>query len=72
VLGHASITTTERYALLRPDLFVPADYEVVKIDLETRGGDVVPIAARVAESGTFGYAAATVLPDGGPNRAVSS
>ena len=32
-LGHASVSTTERYAHLAPDSFGPEDYKAVTVDL---------------------------------------
>jgi integrase len=45
VMGHASITTTERYSHLRPDLFRESAFDVVKVDLSPATGDVVSLKA---------------------------
>ena len=42
ILGHASVTTTERYAHLSPDAFGRGDYETVVVDL-SEGGEVVEV-----------------------------
>ena len=42
ILGHASVTTTERYAHLAPDAFDQRDYATATVDL-TVGGEVVQI-----------------------------
>jgi integrase len=43
ILGHASVTTTERYSHLRADLFRQSDYEVMPADLSTPAGNVVSL-----------------------------
>lgn len=58
IMGHASVTTTERYAHLRTDLFRESDFDLVAVDLSTPGAEVVPLHPK-AESGTNGYAAVT-------------
>ncbi len=58
ILGHASVTTTERYAHLRVDLFLESDYATVQVDLATTTGDVVALP-RGADSGAVGYAVVT-------------
>jgi integrase len=45
ILGHASVTTTERYAHLRQDLFRESDLRAVSVDLSRPGGRVVQLAA---------------------------
>jgi integrase len=42
ILGHASVTTTERYAHLAPDAFGRADYETATVDLR-EGAEVVQV-----------------------------
>jgi integrase len=59
ILGHASVTTTERYAHLRMDLFREKDYEVVQVDLSTPAAKVVSMATEPQKSGTNGYAVVT-------------
>lgn len=49
ILGHESITTTERYAHLRPDSFSEADMAAVSVDLSSPTGKVLPM-----DSGTLG------------------
>jgi hypothetical protein len=46
VLGHADITTTQRYAHLRVDLFREADLRAVAVDLSRPAGRVVELAPR--------------------------
>ena len=45
ILGHASVTTTERYAHLAPDSFDRRDYETATVDLN-EGADVVEVDFR--------------------------
>lgn len=45
VLGHASVTTTERYAHLRTDLFRESDLRAVAVDLSRPGGQVLQLRA---------------------------
>jgi integrase len=53
ILGHASITTTERYAHLRVDLFRESDLRAVAVDLSRPSGEVVELLPRSGE-GTAG------------------
>lgn len=53
ILGHASVTTTERYAHLQPGLFRRADYEAVSVDLNEDG----PSSAK---EGSVSYAGVTL------------
>lgn len=55
VMGHSSVTTTERYAHLRPDLFAAADHRLIAIDLSP-AGKLVPLRP---EKGAVGYAVST-------------
>lgn len=43
IMGHASVTTTERYSHLRADLFKQSDYEVMPADLSSPKGNVVSL-----------------------------
>ena len=43
IMGHASVTTTERYSHLRADLFRESDYEVMPADLSSPKGNVVSL-----------------------------
>ena len=43
IMGHASVTTTERYSHLRADLFRETDYEVMPADLSSPRGNVVSL-----------------------------
>lgn len=45
IMGHASVTTTERYAHLRTDLFRESDYDLIKVDFSQPTGDVIAIGA---------------------------
>jgi len=59
IMGHASVTTTERYAHLRTDLFRESDFDLVAVDLSTTTeGNVVQLPAS-PENGTVGYAVVT-------------
>jgi len=44
LMGHASVTTTERYSHLRPDLFAEASFHAMDVDLSKPAGDVVSLA----------------------------
>lgn len=46
VLGHADITTTQRYAHLSPNLFRDEDLRAVSVDLSRPAGRVVELAPR--------------------------
>ncbi len=41
VMGHSSVTTTERYSHLKPDLFRESAFDVMKVDLGAPKGAVV-------------------------------
>ncbi|MBN2574937.1 MAG: site-specific integrase [Deltaproteobacteria bacterium] len=43
VMGHSSVTTTERYSHLKPDLFRESAFEVMKVDLSQPAGAVVSL-----------------------------
>lgn len=61
LMGHSSVTTTERYAHLRTDLFRVEDYDRLAVDMRAVGGVVVPMKpAPEAETGAVGYAGATL------------
>jgi integrase len=45
LMGHSSVTTTERYAHLKPDLYREAIYTTMAIDLSAPAGTVVLMAA---------------------------
>ncbi|MGB8298051.1 MAG: site-specific integrase [Polyangia bacterium] len=44
LMGHSSVTTTERYSHLRPDLFAEASFHAMDVDLSKPAGDVVALA----------------------------
>lgn len=48
LMGHSSVTTTERYSHLKPDLFAEKNYTAIEVDLSKPAGDVV--ALRPAEN----------------------
>jgi integrase len=56
ILGHASVTTSERYAHLAPEHLRPADLPALTVELSRTGGDVVDLAAHRNEQGTRGHA----------------
>jgi integrase len=43
LMGHSSVTTTERYSHLRPDLFAEASFHAMDVDLARPAGDVVSL-----------------------------
>ena len=59
ILGHASVTTTERYAHLRPDHFKAGDYDAVRVNLSRPPADVVSISRQAPKDGPGSYAAVT-------------
>ena len=65
ILGHASVTTTARYAHLRPEHFKEEDFDAVRVDLSHSGGDVVSICRPGSENGAGGYAVVTGVENGG-------
>lgn len=44
VMGHASVTTTEHYSHLRPDLFSEKAFEAVSVDLSKPAGNVLSLS----------------------------
>ena len=52
LVGHSSVTTTERYSHLRPDMFVESAFRAMDVDLSQPAGDVVRISERVARMTT--------------------
>jgi integrase len=60
ILGHASVTTTQRYAHLRPDLLRPEDLPALRVELSRAGGDVIDLAAhRPQRKQPLGHGVAT-------------
>ena len=51
ILGHSSVTVTERYAHLRPDLFWPEDLIKLSVPMSRDGGTVHDLAAVREECG---------------------
>jgi integrase len=49
ILGHSSVTVTERYAHLNPGLFKPEDLLQLSVEMSREGGAVVNLAAARAE-----------------------
>ena len=43
LMGHSSVTTTERYSHPRPDLFAEASFHAMDVDLSQPAGDVVAL-----------------------------
>lgn len=48
MMGHSSVTTTERYSHLKPDLYRETIYTTLKVDLTAPAGTVVTISAASA------------------------
>jgi integrase len=60
LMGHSSVTTTERYTHLRTDLFRVEDYDRLVVDLRAGDAEVVAIdSARSKENGTHSNASVT-------------
>lgn len=51
-MGHSSVTTTERYAHLKPDLYRATVYTTLAINMAAPKGDVVAIPATVSRMTT--------------------
>jgi hypothetical protein len=54
VMGHASVTTTEHYSHLRPDLFSEKAFEAVTVDLSKPAGNVVSLSHSCPDEFTMG------------------
>ena len=48
MMGHSSVTTTERYSHLKPDLYRETIYTTLQVDLTAPAGTLVPILAASA------------------------
>jgi integrase len=73
LMGHCSVTTTERYAHLRADLFRVEDYDRLAVDLNARDADVLPLKALAeVDSGGLSYAGATHGKTGGGVQALGA
>lgn len=54
ILGHASVTTSQRYAHLRADMFRTGDLPALGVDLSREGGAVIDMAAHREERNEAG------------------
>ncbi|HXJ18995.1 MAG TPA: site-specific integrase [Polyangia bacterium] len=73
ILGHASVTTTERYAHLRPNYLRPEDLPALGVDLSREGGAVLDMAAhRDGNRGPADHCVTTDAVDEAGSRDVSS
>jgi integrase len=73
ILGHASATTSARYAHLRADMLRPSDLPALDVELSRAGGDVIDLAAhRGGRSGAAGHGVATGAVDEVGGNDVSS
>jgi hypothetical protein len=52
LMGHSSVTTTERYSHLKPDLYRESVYSTLAVDLAAPKGEVVPFSATVSRMTT--------------------
>jgi integrase len=71
IMGHSSVTTTERYSHLKPDLFRESAYDTVKVDLSRPAGDVVPLPRSFGELGGTVTPAKATTDHGQPNPSES-
>jgi integrase len=73
ILGHSSVTVTERYAHLNPGLFKAEDLLKLSVSLTREGGAVVDLAAARAEKrGTLDHGVTTDAVDEGGEEGVST
>ena len=68
LLGHRSITTTERYAHLRPDLFPASDLGTIALELKPKVALKLlsPEGVQGAQNGAIGHSSATGLQEHSP------
>jgi hypothetical protein len=69
ILGHSSVTVTERYAHLNPGLFKAEDLLKLSVGMSREGGEVIDMADH---RGTVGQEMATGAVDGGGESDVST
>ena len=72
VLGHSSVTVTERYSHLRPDLFRPQIMLQLTVNLSREGGTVHDLAAAREERAAGGNPVATEGTGAEPRSEVTS
>jgi hypothetical protein len=51
LMGHSSVTTTERYSHLRPDLFAESAFATMNVDLSQPAGVVVALPSPKVANG---------------------
>jgi integrase len=59
ILGHASITTTEHYSHLKPDLYAAKAFDAIVVDLAAPAGEVVSLRPAPTDSVPTGPTMAT-------------
>ncbi len=69
ILGHSSVTVTERYAHLRPNLFKPEDLVQLSVGMSRERGAVIDMARH---RGTVGQETATGAVDDHAAEGVST
>jgi integrase len=65
LMGHSSVTTTERYSHLRPDLFPASAFRAMAVDLSKPAGEIVRLVPGCATM-------ATAQQDSAPEQAAVS
>jgi integrase len=72
LMGHSSVTTTERYSHLRPDLFTETSFHAMDVDLARPAGDVVSIRPASGQVGpTMAKTQDNTIDESTPNLAYS-
>ncbi len=72
LLGHSSVTMTEKYGALRGDMLTPAAMPAQSVDFSRPTGDVVSLADRRAGGGAGGLTVGSPAVDEGAQNGVST
>jgi len=72
ILGHSSVSVTERYAHLRADLFKAEDLLKLSVSLSREGAEVIDMADHRVKDGAAGHVLGTADVDEGAAEGVST